>query len=253
MTNAVQITSYAAEGEATPWRPEPATPMQMIQTAIANGAGLEMVEKLMGLQERWEANQGRKAFDQAIAAAKTEIKPIARTRSVSHGQGKTAYRHEDLAGIAAEVDPILGQHGLSYRFRTNQTGGQISVTCVLSHRDGYSEETTLSAGADTSGAKNAIQAIGSAITYLQRYTLKAALGLASAHDDDGKAAGAPPDAGTISAEQFIALRDLMEQAGGDQARFLKFFKIETLHDLPLARFGEADAMLRKKLAEKATA
>jgi hypothetical protein len=47
----------------------------------------------------------------------------------------------------------------------------------------------LRAGADQSGAKNSIQAIGSTISYLQRYTLKAALGLAAANDDDGKASG----------------------------------------------------------------
>ena len=49
------------------------------------------------------------------------------------------------------------------------------MTCVVSHRLGHSEENTLTAGRDESGNKNNIQAVGSTITYLQRYTLKAAL------------------------------------------------------------------------------
>jgi hypothetical protein len=53
---------------------------------------------------------------------------------------------------------------------------------------GHSERTTLSATADTSGSKNSIQAIGSTVTYLQRYTLLAAVGLAAGGDDDGQAA-----------------------------------------------------------------
>ena len=46
-----------------------ATPMDMIDRAVSSGASVEALEKLMVLQERWEANQGRKAFNQAIAAA----------------------------------------------------------------------------------------------------------------------------------------------------------------------------------------
>ena len=64
--------------------------------------------------------------------------------------------------------------GRTARFRTAQQDGLVRVTCVMSHRDGYSEETSLQSGVDASGNKNSIQAIGSAITYLQRYTLKAA-------------------------------------------------------------------------------
>lgn len=225
------------------------TPMEMIQTALANGSGVEMIEKLMGLQERWEANQGRKAFDQAIAAAKAEIPPIIKNRTVdfTSAKGRTNYKHEDLAQIASVVDPILGKFGLSYRYRTSQAGDQVTVTCVVSHRDGYSEETSLTSASDNSGNKNSIQAVGSAITFLQRYTLKAALGLAASHDDDAKAVGASK---TISEEQFVALRGLMEQAGGDEARFMAFFKIDHLGELPVARYGEADAMLRMKIKAK---
>ena len=74
------------------------------------------------------------------------------------------------------------------------------MTCVLSHRDGYSEETTLTAGADDSGKKNSIQAIGSTTTYLQRYTLKLALGLATQdRDDDGASSEDLPISGAAQA------------------------------------------------------
>jgi hypothetical protein len=50
----------------------------------------------------------------------------------------------------------------------------------------------MEAAADISGSKNQIQAIGSAVTYLERYTLFASYGLASKdQDDDGKASGRP--------------------------------------------------------------
>ena len=226
------------------------TPMDMIERAVTSGASVEALEKLMALQERWEANQGRKAFDHAIAQAKAEIPPILKSRAVDFTtqKGRTNYRYEDLAEIARTIDPILSANGLSYRFRAAQDDQTVNVTCILSHRDGYSEETTLSGQADNSGNKNAIQAVGSATTYLQRYTLKLALGLSATTDDDAKSSGAA--AQTINADQFVVLQSLMEEAGADEARFLKFVGAESMEEMTLPQFDTAVSALRKKIDRK---
>lgn len=168
----------------------PVTPAEMLMKAVERGTDMAQIQQLMDLQERWEKNQARKAFDAAMADAKSKIKPISKGREVDYTfQGKrTHYHYEDLALIAEEVDPILAEFGLSYRFRSTQDGKELVVTCIVAHRDGHYEETTLRAENDSSGGKNTIQGIGSAATYLQRYTLKMALGLSAAKDDDGKAA-----------------------------------------------------------------
>jgi hypothetical protein len=235
--------------EALPQVADALTPMMMIDRAVQSGASIEALERLMALQERWEANLGRKAFDNAIAQAKAEIPTIRKNRAVdfTSAKGRTNYRHEDLAEIAKTVDPILSRYGLSYRYRTTQEGGQVTVTCILSHRDGYSEETTLSSAPDQSGNKNHLQAVGSAATYLQRYTLKMALGLAASSDDDGTHAGAAP---LINAEQYQVLMGLMEQAEADQEKMLAFLKAETLDELTTKQFDVAVGMLRKKIAQK---
>lgn len=236
--------------------PSPATPMAMISLAIERGANMDVIEKMMGLQERWEANEARKAFDEAIAAAKAEIPPIIKGRTVDYGEGakRTTYKHEDLAGIAKIVDPILSMHGLSYRYRvTSDLNQPIRVTCIIAHRLGHSEETTLTAGADSSGSKNSIQAIGSTITYLQRYTLKAALGLAAAADDDGKTADAAP-ATKISAEQQAELMLLADKAGSDVERLCAYLTqatkttVDRLADLDAAYFEKAKTVLQAKIA-----
>lgn len=168
-----------------------ATPMQMLAIAVQRGADLEYIKQLMDLQDRWERNNARKAFEIAVSAAKAEIKPILKNREVdfTSQKGRTNYKYEDFAQIALEVDPILAKHGLSYRHRPQQNGKTLTVTCVLSHRDGHHEESSLSADNDESGNKNSIQAVASTATYLQRYTLKLALGLAASKDDDGRGAG----------------------------------------------------------------
>jgi hypothetical protein len=229
------------------------TPMEMVGRAVASGASIEVVEKLMALHERWEANQGRKAFDEAMAAAKAEIPVIFKSREVdfTSTKGRTHYRYEDLAEIAKTINPILSKHGLSYRFRTTSPANEpVTVTCIVSHRLGYSEENSLSAGRDESGNKNSIQAIGSTLTYLQRMTLKAALGLAASDDDDGKAAGAGM---VISDEQLKKLQTLASEVGGDVAKLCAHFKIDALPDLPVAKYAEAVGIMelkRQKVAAK---
>lgn len=219
------------------------TPMAMLNHAVATGAGLEVVSKLMDLQERWERSQARRAFDAAISEAKRQIPVIEANRA-----GHNNKRYADFAAFARAVDPILGQHGLSYRFRTTQED-RISVTCILSHRDGHAEETTLSGPADKTGSKNDIQAIGSTLTYLQRYSLKQALGLAASDDDDGKAAGA---GGTITTEQAADLNRRLDEIGGDKAKFCRVMGVESIPDIPAAQYGKADQMIRTYGPRKAT-
>jgi hypothetical protein len=216
------------------------TPMDMLSHAVERGADLDMIEKLMNLQERWEASQARKAFDEAISAAKADIPPIERT-----GKGHNDKRYATFAAIAKVVDPIISQHGLSYRFRTTQ-GDRISVTCILSHKSGHFEETTLSGPPDASGSKNAIQAIGSTLTYLQRYSLVQMLGLAAADDDDGKATHG---GATITEDQAADLVALADDVGADRAKFCKYFKVESFSALPASRFQAAvDALNAKRKA-----
>jgi hypothetical protein len=142
----------------------------------------------MLMKERVERHQAEREFNAAIAAAKLEIGPIVKNKKVdfTSAKGRTNYRHEDLAEIARTIDPILARNGLSYRHKSEQAGQKLRVTCIVSHAGGYSEKTTLEAAEDHSGNKNTIQAIGSAATYLQRYTLKLALGLSASADDDGQ-------------------------------------------------------------------
>ncbi len=221
----------------------PATPMEMLSRALDRGADLSVLEKLMDLQERHERNQARKTFDAAVADAKAEI-PVIKKNRKGHNS-----KYADLGAFAAAVDPVLARHGLSYRYRSQQNGS-VTVTCILSHRDGHCEETTLSAGADTSGNKNAIQAIASTLTYLQRYTLKLALGLADSEgDDDGRAAGG--DA-AISADQLKRLQDLASKGGADLEKFCAYFKVESLPDLRQSQFENARVALEAKAKAKAS-
>jgi hypothetical protein len=75
------------------------------------------------------------------------------------------------------------------------------MTCRVSHVAGHYEETKMIGEPDQSGGKNNIQAKGSTMTYLQRYTLNTLLAIATEDDNDG-AGGAKASKPAPTAEQW---------------------------------------------------
>lgn len=186
------------------------TPMSMLQIALNKGASIEQMTQLLDLQDRWEKTEARKAYVVAMGQFKADAPRIVKDRAVSFGAGKAAYKHATLDNASEQIGAALAKHGISHRWNVEQKeGGIISVTCILTHVLGHSEQVSMSALPDTSGSKNSIQAIGSTTSYLQRYTLFAATGLAP---KDADTDGAEPHALADSIkkgylEQIDALQD----------------------------------------------
>ena len=180
------------------------TPADLLRIAVDKGADLDRLEKLMDLQQRYEADQARKAYVADMAAFKLNAPDIVKDKQVGYkdkNENFVGYSHATLGNVTRTIVEGLARHGFSHRWDTEQQGVNVIVTCILTHRMGHSERTTLTAPKDDSGKKNNIQQMASAITYLQRYTLLAATGLATQdQDDDG--VGAELD--TTLADKWIA-------------------------------------------------
>lgn len=225
------------------------SPPALIQQAIAAGAGVEVIERLMTLQERWEQHEAKKAFNAAIAAFKADTPEILKTIEVGYdaksGGGRTSYKHEDLAKVFAVVDEALAKHGLWVRYKTDTAQNLVTVTCIIGHKDGHTEEDNkLSAAPDTTGSKNAVQAIGSVVTYLQRYTLKAALGVAAARDDDGLRSGAA----VLTEEQAAEIhKTLRENPKIDIKKFLELAGASTVNEIMGVKFASAKQYLKRQV------
>lgn len=162
------------------------TPSDLLRLAIDKGADLDRLERLMDLQAKYEAGQARKAFTAAMTDLKSRNLTVRKDKSVAFSG--TAYTHSSLAEVVETVVRHMADAGLSHRWTVAQEGKSITVACVITHELGHSEQVVMTAAPDDSGKKNAIQQVASTITYLQRYTLMAACGLASRDmpDDDGR-------------------------------------------------------------------
>lgn len=169
-------------------------PAYLIQLAIEQGADIDKLERLMGLQERWEANEAKKQYSEAFAAFKAEAVEIIKRKRVhfTSQKGVTDYKHAELSDVVEAVTPALSKHGLSASWTLKQEKDWLWVTCTLKHKMGGSDSATLGGPYDTSGNKNPVQAIASTKTMLERQTLKAVCGVSEKGEDDDGAGGKTP-------------------------------------------------------------
>lgn len=169
-----------------------ATPAVLLQIAMDKDADLDRLERLMVMQEQWEAREARKAFAVALAAFKANPPSLHKNKTVDFqtAKGRTTYKHATLDEVALQIGAAMSPHGLSFRWNVEQVEARrVRVTCILGHVMGHTEQVTMEGAPDDSGNKNTIQQVGSTVTYLQRYTLLAITGMAvKDQDDDGAAA-----------------------------------------------------------------
>jgi hypothetical protein len=162
--------------------------LSIIERAIMTpNFDVSKLQQLLDVRERWEKNEAAKAYTVAINKFKQDPPTIIKNRAVGYESKKTGdtvgYSHATLDQVCDAVIKGLSDVGISHKWRTEQPDGKVRVTCVLRHEMGGTDEATLEGPPDTSGTKNMIQAIGSTVTYLERYTLLAVTGLAVAGTD----------------------------------------------------------------------
>ncbi len=180
-------------------------PAYLLELAIEKNSSIEQMEKLMDLKDRYDKKIAKQNFLMAISIFQSDCPVIKKTKKVAFGN--TKYSYAALGDIAEQIKKVLQKNGLSYRWEMKDETEKMICTCIVSHIDGHSEQTTMSASKDSSGSKNEIQQRGSTITYLQRYTLISVLGISTADDDvDG---GKPKDEAVEGVEEK-ELKELLE-------------------------------------------
>lgn len=185
MENGNKVSVVSKEGEIMSNSSDP-NPSALLQLAVQQNLDIDKLEKLMQLQERWQAQQARKEFLSAISHFQANCPTLEKTKKVDFANKagyRTKYSYASLGDIVESIKKPLSDAGLSFRWEIQDVESKLVVTCIVSHHLGHSEKTTMSAAKDESGGKNEIQQRGSSITYLQRYTLIAALGISTADED----------------------------------------------------------------------
>lgn len=229
--------------------PEPAVPsmFELIMRAVKDPAcDPSKMAQLLELSRQVRADDAKAAYTSALVALKPLLPVIDRkgritiTDKADRSKVIQSTPYALWEDIDAALTPILHQHGFVLTFRCGSTGApehRVTVTGVLSHEMGHSEETTMTLPLDTSGSKNNVQAVGSSTSYGKRYTAGLLLNLRTkGEDDDGKLAGDP---GPVSEEQAETILGLLTRDKADVQLFCKSMKVANILELPAARYAEA--------------
>lgn len=239
------MNAVVKHGEALPAvQTDSATVLDIINRAASDpNTDIAKTEKLVELYLRMEATRAKAAYFSALSLLQPELPMIGERGGIKDRNGNVQSRYalwEDVVGI---ITPILSRHGFSLSFRTGNDGDSVTVTGVLAHAAGHSEETTLKLPVDTSGSKNPVQSVGSSTSYGKRYTASALLNLRSGEiDDDGQAGGAH----SVSEEEAANIEALVTEVGADLAKFLKYIGASEIRTIPAAKYQAAIAALEAK-------
>jgi hypothetical protein len=121
----------------------------------------------------------------AFAAAQAEMPDITKGRTANVGQYR--YTYADLSDVLGALRPVLARHGLFLTQNVVTRNNTVDVWTTIGHRSGQ----TFDFGPMSFPTGNTPQTAGSAVTYARRYSLLAAVGLATEDDDGQHAAQAP--------------------------------------------------------------
>lgn len=216
------------------------TPGRLLELAVQQNLDVEKLGKLMELQKQWNQDRAREAFYAAMALFQSKCPRLEKRKRVAYGE--TEYFYTPLPDMVEQLREPLREAGLSYRWQFVDVGDQLSATFIVTHTQGHAEQTTMTAPADASGKKNAVQQRGSTITYLQRYTMIGGLGISTADTD----MDARLNHATITDEQAANITALMQETKADKPKFLKFIGAATVEDIRATDYTKAVKALEQK-------
>jgi hypothetical protein len=106
-------------------------------------------------------------------------------------------RYTDLTELVDATRPVLTEQGLSVvqSTRSESGTGRLLLVTLLMHNSGQWLRGEAPVESVPTKGINPNQALGSALTYMRRYTYGAMIGAVSEEDDDGHAAAPLPQAG----------------------------------------------------------
>jgi hypothetical protein len=207
---------------------------------------MDRIERVMDMLREMRREQAEEDFNEAMASTQRELTPVARDSFNPQTRSKYASYH----AIDKAIRPVYTKHGLGVSFDEDQNPpeGFIRVLAFVSKgrhtKTFHYDSPIVTQGLAGKTMMTLTHARASAVTYAKRYLVGMIFNLSTGEDDDGNTAVNPAD--TIDDEQIGDLTALIESVSADKARFLKFFKIEQLADLPAKRFQEAVNMLNAK-------
>lgn len=245
--------------DSLPGMPEPSPTMLDIIARAARDPDTDVnkLERLMAMARDERAALAKQAFGVAMMEAQNEMGPV--RADANNPQTKSEYA--TYGALDKKIRPIYTKHGFALTFDTGEGAppDHVRVVCEVFHKAGHTRSYHFDMPADGKGAKGGdvmtkTHAAGSAMSYGQRYLLKAIFNIVVGDDDDGNSASGN---GPITEEEFSEIQDLMEKANADPEKFARYMGVDAIKNIRVKDMRKArealnlaiDQLQRKRSAK----
>jgi len=223
----------------------PGVPSKLIELALNKGADLDKVEKVLALQERWQANEAKKVYNDAMVNVHKDMPVVA--KSLKNDQTRSKYA--SLDDIICKTKEVYTAQGFSISFYEGETplAEHIRICADVIHRLGHKETYHFDVPLDGKGIKGnanmtAIHAKASSTSYARRYLMCMIWNIPTGDDNDGQTASVEQ----IDNKEMSQVMDFIDEKGVDIKKFCDAFGINEVCELPKSKFTQAINTLKAR-------
>lgn len=179
------------------------TPADLLRIAMESGdKDIDRLERLMAMDLRYRELQevdrqraAKLAFDAAFAKFRGENIIIPKTKHVDRGSGGS-FMQAEYDQACLRLSPALAKHGFSFRHKMTFNSKRqmidgvevdvpwVWVVCLLTHKDGYTDELELEGPPGDTKANTDVQNMQVTASFFKRQSLLAITGTATGGEDD---------------------------------------------------------------------
>jgi len=190
-----------------------------------------------------QKEKARVQFEADLSAMQGELPIIDERGAIKNKQKEIQSTYAYWSDIKATVQPVMSKYGFNLRHRTEQPDGMIKVIATLAHKSGHTIEAEIELQHDSTGSKNSAQAVGSSISYGQKYTARALIGFSTKYDRDDDGGANAGYVESISDEQQDELRQLCTDAEMEVEKFLGHYGHVSFAEIPTSAFNKVKGAL----------
>lgn len=188
------------------------------------------LKELLAMRKELAMEAAEVAFNRAMIAAQTEMRPVAADAE----NPQTRSRYASYPQLSRALKPIYTKHGFAISYDEGDTpkAEYVRVLAYVSHNAGFTRTYRTDMPADGKGAKGGdvmtkTHAVGAGKSYGKRYLLKDIFDVAVGEDDQD---GNDPEP-AVSEEQIANLEALLTEVNANKSAFLKWLKVKSLGEI----------------------
>lgn len=159
------------------------TSTDLITMALQNKVDVSVLERLVALKEKTDAQFSKNEFIKAMAEFQKNCPVINKAKKVKDKQGKDRYSFAPLDDIISQTKGTIAKAGLSYTFKITNTDKTLTASCVVTHVSGHSEESSFIVPIGSEEYMTEVQKFGARATFAKRYAFTNAFGIMTGDED----------------------------------------------------------------------